>query len=121
MTNFVPHAASPSPSKCSAASGSARLGRISPVALSTRSSPGLDLFLPGYDEMMTKVVVELVNGEKSGDREIANATGVQRAVVEHVFDVLVSRNLVRVTRMSGPNSHVFDVSPQLKRMLQTSA
>lgn len=83
---------------------------------------GLDLyaqeFIPGYGEMLTKVVVELVNGEKAGDRQIAEATGVQRMLVEHNFDVLESRGLVRVSKMTGPNSHAHYVSPQLKRMLQ---
>ena len=83
---------------------------------------GLDLyaqeFIPGYDEMLTKVVVELVNGERESDRQIAEATGVQRMLVEHVFDVLESRGLVSVSKMTGPNSHVHNISPQLKRMLQ---
>src|SRR6266702_3497279 len=41
MTNFVPHAASPSPSKCRRASGSWRTALTSPVLRSTRVSPGL--------------------------------------------------------------------------------
>ncbi len=85
---------------------------------------GLDLyaseFVPEYDEMLTKVVVELVNGEKASDREIAEATGIPRVLVEHFFDVLESRGLLRVSKMYGPTSHVFDVSPQLKRLLQGS-
>jgi hypothetical protein len=63
---------------------------------------------------------EFVNGGEAGDRLIAEETGVQRVVVEHIFDVLESRGLVRVTRMSGPSSHVFDVSPQLKRLLESA-
>jgi hypothetical protein len=42
-TNFVPQAALPSPSKCSAPSGSKRVGRSSPVVRSRRRSPGFAL------------------------------------------------------------------------------
>ena len=83
---------------------------------------GLDLYateyILGYDAMLTKVVAELVNGGEAGDRQIAETTGVQRLLVEHIFDVLESRGLLRVSKMMGPNSHAFNISPQLKRMLQ---
>jgi hypothetical protein len=85
---------------------------------------GLDLyaqtFIDEYDAMLTKVVVELVNGELRTDRQIATQTGVQRVLVEHVFDVLASRGLLKVSKTTGPNSHVFSVSPQLGRMLADS-
>jgi hypothetical protein len=81
---------------------------------------GLDLyaqeFIAGYRAMLTKVVAELVNGDMAGDRQIAEATGVQRMLVEHIFDVLESRGLPKVSKMTGPSSHIFNISPQLKRM-----
>jgi len=83
---------------------------------------GLDLyaqeFIDGYTAMLTKVVAELVNGGDAGDRQIADATGVQRILVEHIFDVLESRGLAKVSKMTGPNSHIYNISPQLRRMLQ---
>lgn len=74
-------------------------------------------FIEGYDAVLTKVAVELVNTERRTDRQIASETGVPRVVVEHVFDVLESQGLVKVSKMTGPNSHVHYISPQLGRML----
>lgn len=83
---------------------------------------GLDLYaqsyVEGYDAMLTQVVVELVNGELRTDRQIAAETGVPRVLVEHVFDVLESQGLLRVSKMTGPNSHVHSISPRLGRILQ---
>lgn len=75
-------------------------------------------FVPGYDEMVTKVVVELVNEGKEDDSSIAEATGVPRVIVEHIFEVLESKGLLRITKMMGPHSFVHNVSPRLKRLLQ---
>ena len=86
---------------------------------------GLDLyartFIDGYDSLVTRVAVELVNSERRTDRQISSETGVQRVLVEHVFDVLASRGLLKVSKTTGPNSHVFSVSPQLGRMLEDNA
>jgi hypothetical protein len=76
--------------------------------------------MPRYDEMVKSVVSELVNSGKSGDRDVANATKVPRALVEHVFDMLEAKGLLQVSKATGPNSHVFNVSPQLRRWLESS-
>jgi hypothetical protein len=68
--------------------------------------------------MVTKVIVELVNEGKEDDGSIADATGLQRVIVEHVFEVLESKGLLRLTKMTGPHSFVHNVSPRLKRLLQ---
>jgi hypothetical protein len=87
----------------------------------TVTTLGLDTyatnFVPGYDDMERKVIVELVNTDHQSDRKIASETGVPRVLVEHVFDVLASRGLVKVSKTTGPNSHASSVSPQLRRML----
>jgi hypothetical protein len=77
-------------------------------------------FIDGYDAMLTKVVVELVNTDRRTDRQIATEIGVPRVLVEHVFDVLASRGLLKVSKTTGQNSHVHSVSPQLGRMLADS-
>jgi hypothetical protein len=74
-------------------------------------------FIEGYETMQTTVVAELVNTDHRADRQIAAETGVPRVLVEHIFDVLESRGLVKVSKTTGPNSHVHHVSPQLGRML----
>lgn len=74
-------------------------------------------FIEGYDMMHTTVVAELVNTDQRADRQIAAETGVPRVLVEHIFDVFESRGLVKVSKTTGPNSHVHHVSPQLGRML----
>ena len=83
---------------------------------------GLDLYahsyIEDYDAMLTKVAVELVNGELRSDRQIAAETGVPRVIVDHVFDVFESQDLLRVSKMTGPNSHVHSISPRLGRMIQ---
>jgi TIR domain len=74
-------------------------------------------FIDGYDAMQTTVVAELVNTDRRADRQIAAETGIPRVLVEHILDVLESRGLVKVSKTTGPNSHVHHVSPQLGRML----
>lgn len=74
-------------------------------------------FIEGYDTMQRTVVAELVNTDRRADRQIAAETGVPRVLVEHIFDVLETRGLVRVSKTTGPHSHVHHVSPQLGRML----
>jgi hypothetical protein len=75
-------------------------------------------FLPSYAELLEDVVAQLVNGERVTDRQIAGEIDVPRILVEHVFDVLQSRGLIKLSKTTGPNSHVIQVSPQLARMLQ---
>ena len=53
--------------------------------------------------MLTKVAVELVNGELRSDRQIAAETRVPRVIVEHVFDLLESQDAaMRTARAWSP-------------------
>lgn len=74
-------------------------------------------FLDGYADMQTKVVAALVNTERRTDREISVEIGAPRVLVDHVFDLLEARGLLKLSKMTGPTSQVFHVSPQLGRML----
>jgi DNA-binding transcriptional regulator LsrR (DeoR family) len=67
--------------------------------------------------MVAAVIAELVNNGLDTDRQIATATGISRVLVEHILDMLEANGLVRLTKTTGPNTRVFDVSPQLRRML----
>jgi hypothetical protein len=75
-------------------------------------------FVPGYDELTMKVIAQLVNGSERTDGGIAREIDTTRLLVEHVLDMLDAQGLVRLTKMSGPTTYVFDVSPQLVRLLQ---
>lgn len=77
-------------------------------------------FVPDYDATFERIVVQLVNASGSGssDRALATEIDTSRLIVEHVLDILAARGLIKVTKMSGPNTAVDYVSPQLGRLLQ---
>jgi hypothetical protein len=83
------------------------------------------LALPGLystDTLLLRIAGDLAL-ESDGFCAIArhsSAAGRQRVPVEHVFDALASRGLLKVSKTTGRNSHVFLVSPQLGRMLAES-
>lgn len=77
-------------------------------------------FVPDYDSTLERVFVRLVNGSgTASDRALATELERSRLLVEHVLDVLAARGLIKVTKMTGPNTVVDYVSPQLGRLLQT--
>lgn len=76
-------------------------------------------FHPDYDLTFERIVGRLVNGTGPGsDRGVAIEIDTSRLLVEHVLDVLAARGLIRLTKMSGPNTMVDYISPQLGRLLQ---
>ena len=76
-------------------------------------------FIPDYDTIVERVVVQLVNGSgRDTDSGIADEVGTTRLLAEHVLDVLAARGLIQSTKMTGPTTLVTNVSPQLGRILQ---
>jgi hypothetical protein len=96
---------------------------ISGMSAFTITTPGFDSYLrgcrAGYDQTVERIAGDLVNAGSGSDRAIADRVGAPRVVVEHIFDLFDAQGLVRLTKMSGPNTDVHYVSPQLKRALQT--
>ena len=75
-------------------------------------------FVPNYSGLQKRIVGELVNTGSGSDGELAEELGTTRLIAEHVLDELAARNLIRVTKMTGPATSVDYISPQLGRLLQ---
>jgi TIR domain len=76
-------------------------------------------FVPQYDDLAQRVIAELVNApDQVTDGAIGRAIDAPRLLVEHILDMLDARGLVKLTKLTGPSTPVFSVSPQLGRLLQ---
>lgn len=82
---------------------------------------GFDLYLrayyKGYDELFRNICVRLAQSGGGDNWDIAESLNANLYVINHVFEVLESRGLVRLHKSIGGGVHIFSVSVELKRLL----
>jgi hypothetical protein len=87
----------------------------------SRTRYGLETYLtthmPEYGSVLTDVIVQIEDGKKKSI-EIAEVLGRNHLLVTHILEILESRQLVKLSKMSGALLYVWDSSPELKYMLQ---
>jgi TIR domain len=81
----------------------------------------LRVFMPDYDEMSRAVIARLVNHGDSQSVIIREALEQPRVVVDHVLDSLEQKGYVRSQTYAGGNRFIFDLSPELERVLSAVA
>ncbi|MFO0812281.1 MAG: toll/interleukin-1 receptor domain-containing protein [Gemmatales bacterium] len=86
-----------------------------------RTTLGLDTYLrsklPEYDAITSQVMSKIVN-QNEDNHEIAVSLNCNQLVVDHIFRLLIDRNLIGAQRTLDGTFHLHKISPQLKRMLQ---
>lgn len=74
----------------------------------------VDAFVPDYGDVQQGIIRTLANSEPNtayGDMDTT------KLLNEHVLEMLASRGLIRITKMTGPMTYIDYVSPELRRML----
>jgi hypothetical protein len=74
----------------------------------------LSAFRKSYDVEMHKICAEIVRHERTRDIEIVAMTEIPRPIVEHVINVLATKQLVGATRYNS-ETKVYAVSEELRR------
>jgi TIR domain len=77
----------------------------------------LRVCMPDYDEVFRAVISRLVNHGDSQSVDIIEALEQPRVVVDHVLDSLEQKGYVRSQIVTGGNRFIFDLSPELERVL----
>ena len=78
----------------------------------------LRVFMPEYDEVSRAVAARLVNGGDTQSQTIRKALAQPRVIVDHVLDSLEQKGFVRSQTVMGGNRFLFNVSPDLKSLLE---
>ncbi len=82
---------------------------------------GFDAFanscLTDYQTMIKAVISALVNRQLTDNQSIAKELGQPRFLVDHIFDVLEIKGLLKQSKSIGMFHHVYNLSPSLKRSL----
>ena len=82
---------------------------------------GLDVYIkhkvPEFDKIVSKIGYYIINDYK-GNLEYAIENNISSVVVEHAFNILEERGLIKTQRTISGNIIIVDISPQLKRMLE---
>lgn len=69
-----------------------------------------------YENMVAQVCLKILNEQKKLNTEIAEQTGFPLRIVDHIFETLESKGLIKQIKTMGPLNQIVSVSPQLKRM-----
>ena len=70
-----------------------------------------------FQEKRQSIISKLVNEQQWVNHDIAQQTGIPQILVDFILDILVAEGMIRINKLGGFFTHVFYVSPELKRML----
>ena len=83
---------------------------------------GFDVYanaiIPDYQDKVEKVVSAIVNEKIVGNIEIQKRVEENKVVVDHILEVLETNGHIKQAKMIGGFSHIYNVSPSLKRALR---
>jgi TIR domain len=77
-------------------------------------------FIANYDSIMRDVLLQIANYNKSDDASIALALNQPLFVIDHILELLDSKQLIRVSKVLGPVIHFMNPSPEIRRILENS-
>ncbi len=69
-----------------------------------------------YETTFKTVAIEIVNGTRFSDR-IAEKHNIPIVIVNHIVETLSRRNFIKFSCMASSNRSIYDVSPELNRVL----
>jgi hypothetical protein len=84
---------------------------------------GLETYLRAYEPEYPKIEATVIarlagwTHDQGSERELTEAVGAPRLIVQHVLDRCAARGLLKLSRTSGPSgAHFFGISPRLRRL-----
>lgn len=73
--------------------------------------------IPDYQDKTVKVISALVNDKLESNESIIQNLNEKAFIVNHILDILDSNGYIKLSRMIGGHSHIYNISPSLKRVL----
>ncbi|MBE9594664.1 MAG: molecular chaperone Tir, partial [Proteobacteria bacterium] len=74
------------------------------------------VYIDNYDSILKSVVSQILNHDKKDNSSISASLNQPQMIVDHFLEVLVRKKLIGVTKHLG-GTRIWDVSPELRRML----
>jgi hypothetical protein len=75
-------------------------------------------YVENYETILRDVIFEIVNGNWRSD-EVATKLNVPLMITNHIFNLLGDRDLAKLSKVLCPYEDIYEISPELKRMLGT--
>lgn len=83
---------------------------------------GFDLYantyITDYSKITYNIVASIVNENMMENQQIAKALNLNVVIVDHILDLLENNNFIQLSKTIGVLSHIYNVSPKLKRLLK---
>ena len=76
------------------------------------------MYLPGYDDLITSVALQIVNEGKTTSSSIVEALNQPSMLVKHILDRLAQERLIQAVTGADWERIILDVSPELRRRLE---
>ncbi len=83
---------------------------------------GFDKFadsnINNYEEIVDNICLKLINYSLKNNADVADITKYPQALVNHVFDILESKGLIKTAKLMGGLYQIVNISPEFKRMFR---
>lgn len=79
-----------------------------------------EAYVPDYNEVVARIAALLVNENVCQNEELASRTNRPVGFVNFVLNLMTSNGHIKMSKYMGGQSHVWQISPSLKRALQQS-
>jgi len=76
------------------------------------------VYMENYDSILESIAFQIVNLNNMDNKSISTSLNQPQMIVDHILNVLENGGLIRATQTVKGGIHIFDVSPELKRMLR---
>lgn len=73
--------------------------------------------IKNFDELLKKIVSNIINSEMKNSNEYAFRLKLPLVLVNHVFTILEKNKLIKVVKILGDGMNIFQISPELKRIV----
>jgi len=73
------------------------------------------LYLPDFDDLVVRVLVEIINKDLRLNKEVAESLDVPQVLVDYALDVLAARNYVQISKAFGGQTIIVAVTASGKR------
>lgn len=79
------------------------------------------VYIKDYDSILKSVALQIVNLNKTDNKSISSSLNQPQMLVDHILDVLENNHLIKVSKSNRGGMlfiYIFNVSPELQRMLR---
>ena len=77
------------------------------------------VFIKEYDKILMSIISEIVNKDVNSNLELSQNLNIEKVIVDHVLNILEQKNYLKLAKMMGGESVIHNLSPQLKRLLNS--